>query len=52
MTMRIVARIQCRTIPAWLKVNARNAPIAYSGISRSVTPSKTIRRSAVSPGSA
>ena len=31
-------RIQCPTIPACESVNARNAPMANSGISRSVTP--------------
>src|SRR5208283_790269 len=29
---------QCRTIPACESVNARNAPTAYNGINRSVTP--------------
>jgi hypothetical protein len=28
---------QCRTSPVWLMVNPMKTPIAYSGISRSVT---------------
>ena len=43
---------QCTTIPACDNVNARNAPIAYRGISRSVTPPNRIRISAVNPVSA
>ena len=39
---------QWPTIPACESVNARNAPIAKSGISRSVTPPKTISRIAAS----
>ena len=35
---------QCLTIPNCESVKARNAPTAYSGMSRSVTPQKTIKR--------
>ncbi len=35
---------QCPTIPACDSVNARNAPIANSGINRSVTPRKIISK--------
>src|SRR5262249_388948 len=37
-------RNQCITIPAWDKVNARNAPTANRGTSLSVTPLKKISR--------
>ena len=40
------ARSQCATMPACESVNARNAPTANSGISRSVMPPKTISRNA------
>src|SRR5271156_6225405 len=41
------SRFQCITMPAWESVKARKAPMAKSG--RSVTPPKTIRRSAAKP---
>ena len=39
-------RRQCATMPSCDSVNARNAPIAKSGISRSVTPPKAMSSSA------
>jgi len=39
-------------MPAWESVKARKAPMAKSGIRRSVTPPKMISRKAVKPTSA
>ena len=43
---------QCFTMPAWESVKAKNAPMAYSEINRSVLPSNMIRITNVNPVSA